>query len=272
MFLYIITVHLNDAASFAKTANSLLKLSKNYQDWHWLIKDGGSSEECIVQVNGELSKFSKGKYDLIIENDVGIYDAMNQSINQIKDYNSHSLFLNAGDQLTEEFSNLLLSKSITTKGIDIVYGPHLRIGASGKVTIQGVPNALDFAYLLGKTINHQSVIIRTSLLKKYPFNLEYRVVADWVQLFSLLKFENPVTLCIEVPISIYEGGGYSEKNDTLRLEERNNFIESQYSEWERESLNLLSRIRSREWFLFVQRSLDSPKRSLALSLLSRILK
>ncbi len=135
--------------------------------------------------------------------------------------------------------------------------------------INNVPREIDFAYLVGKTINHQSYLIKSGLLKKYPFKNDYSIVADWVQLMEIFRNEKPVIKKLDFPIAIYEGGGISEKQDDLRILQRAEYLKSIYSEWELLSIIKLSRMRQRPWYDFIVRALDSPKRSSILKLLSR---
>jgi hypothetical protein len=266
--LYIVTVHLNNSPSFKKTAESLFHLNKSFSAWKWLIKDGNSTEVHQEQVSKSLVAFQGEKVNFVAQEDSGIYDAMNQALSLLSDDEAHCLFLNAGDCLTSEFMSSIGKILDDPKNADILYGDHYQI-KKGSLARQKSPKEIDFAYLLGKTINHQSLMIKVKWLKKYPFQTDYKVVADWVQLFSIMKNENIRVKNCEMPIAVYEGGGYSALNDELRLLERRIFLESMYSKWEMDSLNFLSRMRIRPWFELVERSLNSPKRGLIMTWLAK---
>jgi hypothetical protein len=134
------------------------------------------------------------------------------------------------------------------------------------------PPTLDFPYLLSKTINHQSLIIKGKWVKKYPFKTDYNIVADWVQLFEILKNENIIIKKLGYPICLYEGGGISEIQEDKRKTERVNYLRSIYSDWELEGLLVLSRLRQRKWYDFLLKSLDSPKRGMILAVISKWMK
>jgi hypothetical protein len=229
----------------------------------WIIKDGKSTDETIDFLN-EL----KLNISLTIESssDKGIYDAMNQSLEFIND-EDWVLFLNAGDQLSKEFVNKYSVRHFEGADIvfsDMLYGENLKMIEA--------PLTLDFPYLLGKTVNHQSIIIKGKWVKKYPFKTDYNIVADWVQLFEILKNENIIIKKLGYPICIYEGGGISEIQEEKRKMERMKFLKSVYSDWELEGLLVLSRLRQRRWYDFLLKSLDSPKRGIILAGISKWMK
>jgi hypothetical protein len=268
--LYIVTVHLNNSNSFKKTAESLFHLNKFFSAWKWLIKDGNSTEFHQEQVSKSLVAFQGKNVNFVTQEDSGIYDAMNQALSLLSDDEAHCLFLNAGDCLTSEFMSSIGKILDDPNNADILYGDHYQI-KKGSLALQKSPKEIDFAYLLGKTINHQSLMIKVKCLKKYPFQTDYKVVADWVQLFSMMKNENIRAEYFNLPFVVYEGGGYSEKNDQLRIKERQSFLERCFSQWELESLQILSRMRTRAWYPLLNRALNSPKRSWFLSVLSRLI-
>lgn len=265
MKLSIVTVHLNNYAGFQKTLASIILFSKKGIVFNWIIKDGSSTFEVINKIKADVSTIdSLVNTSLLILEDNGVYDAMNQAMTEIPQ-NSLVLFLNSGDQLSPSFIDNY--RQYENQEFDFIYSDTM---LENRRTIWRSPETIDFSYLLAKTINHQSYFINVDLLKKYPFKTKYSIVADWVQLMEIFRNETIRTKKLKYPISVYEGGGVSEKNDQTRIDERILYLKSIYSEWELESLLLLSRIRSRTWFPFLLKSLNSPRRSAILSLLSRI--
>ncbi len=265
MNLFFITVHLNHYSGFQRTFESIQKFSQRKIQFSWIIKDGGSDETVIEKIKNDLSQFEdQTNIEFIISTDNGVYDAMNQAVNVVDSEDSLVLFLNAGDELSTNFIDAF---DYNNKNSDFVYSDTIMNGVLNKS-----PQYIDFAYLLGKTINHQSYFIKVELLKKYPFKTEYSIVADWVQLMEIFKNETLQIKKLEYPIAVYEGGGISEKQDDLRIHQRKQYLRSNYSDWELESLMKIARIRQRPWYDFVVKSLDSPKRSRALTSLAKLLK
>lgn len=268
--LYIVTVHLNNSTSFKRTTDSLVQLNGHYTNWEWLVKDGLSTNLHTLQLQNTLQFFPNDNNKVISCADSGIYDAMNQAVGYLSNDNAYCMFLNAGDILNTEKLHIFKALFDKHSEPDIIYCDHLQPGSNGTKLVKA-PENLDFAYLLGKMVNHQSIFIKVKWLKKYPFNTSYKVISDWIQLFSLLKNERILIQYVNEPLVVYEGGGFSEKNNQTRLDERKQFLMCIYSEWELESLQILSRLRSRSWFPLLTKSLNSPRRSALLSLLSRII-
>jgi hypothetical protein len=259
--LKIITIHLNNLNGFKKTLNSINKFSEKNNLFQWLIKEGNSEHEVIKCIESSINGINEAY--LQIAEDTGVYDAMNQSLEFIND-DDWVLYLNAGDQLSQEF--VIKYSEQHFKGADIVFSDML-YGENQKLI--EAPATLDFSYLLGKTINHQSLIIRGKWIKKYRFNTNYSIVADWVQLFEILKNENIVVKKLAYPICVYEGGGMSEIQEEKRKTQRFNYLKSAYSDWELEGLLTLSRLRQRNWYGFLLKSIDSPQRNMILTLISK---
>ncbi len=260
----IITVHLNNLNGFKKTLHSINEFSEKKIVFQWLIKDGNSESEVIKCIESLIICSKEANLHTTV--DTGVYDAMNQSLEYIFD-DDWVLFLNAGDQLSKEFVNNYNIRHF--EGADIVFSDMLH---GVNLEMVEAPPTLDFAYLLGKTVNHQSLIIKGKWIKKYKFNTNYFIVADWIQLFEILKKENIVVKKLSYPICVYEGGGFSEIQDEERKTQRIDYLKSVYSEWELEGLLVLSRLQQRKWYDFLLKSLDSPKRGMILKVISKWLK
>jgi len=262
--LKIITIHLNNSNGFKKTLNSISAFSENNNVFEWLIKDGNSESEVIKFIESSINGINWA--NLQIAKDTGVYDAMNQSLEFIEE-DDWVLFLNAGDQLSQVFIGEFNKQHFEYADIvfsDMLYGEDLKMIEA--------PPTLDFAYLLGKTVNHQSLIIKGKWIKRYKFNTDYTIVADWVQLFEILKNENIIVKKLNYPICVYEGGGISEIQEEKRKTQRMDYLKSVYSEWELEGLFNLSRLRQRNWYDFLLKSLDSPKRDMILKVVSKCVK
>jgi len=264
--LKIITIHLNNSKGFEKTFKSIYPLLSSSNKIHWIIKDGNSDDQELNKIKQQLEKVDSKKYQLIQKPDLGIYDAMNHTIELIDDHD-YVIFINSGDQINQEFVRELNDKHL--KGADIIFADMLYGEDQKKID---APEQIDFAFILSKTINHQSLIIKGEWIKKYPFKTQYKIVADWVQLFEILKNNKILIKKLVYPICLYEGGGISEIQKDERKVERINYLKSVYSEWEMEGLLLLSRLRQRKWYNFVLKSLDSPRRGIILTVFAKWIK
>ena len=263
MNLTIISIHLNHYEGFKSTYKSISELYKKGTVFKWIIKDGGSNPEILIKIKHDLALLQKDTITFVSTTDKGVYDAMNDAMAMVSN-NGMVLFLNCGDQLSPEFINQIHQESL--HDFDFVYSETQLKGTAEKFI---APKYIDFAYLVGKTINHQSYLIKSELLKKHVFNTHYSIVADWVQLMEIFRNEKLLIKILNFPIAIYEWGGISEKHNDLRILQRAEYLKSNYSEWELNSIIKLSRMRQRPWYDFIVRALDSPKRSAILKLLSR---
>jgi hypothetical protein len=238
-------------------------LYKKGTAFKWIIKDGGSDSDILIKIKHDLALLQNDTITFVSTKDKGVYDAMNEAMLGLSD-NEMVLFLNCGDELSPEFINRINKGAL--REFDFVYSDTLIKGSTEKFIS---PQNIDFAYLVGKTINHQSYLIRSKLLKQFPFKTHFSIVADWVQLMEIFRNHKLVIKKLDFPFAIYEGGGISEKQDDLRILQRAEYLKSIYSEWELNSIIKLSRMRQRPWYDFIVRALDSPKRSSILKLLSR---
>ena len=263
MKLTIISIHLNNYQGFQSTYSSLNALFNSNIPFKWIIKDGCSDLDILTQIKQDLKDHNENTI-LFSEKDNGVYDAMNLAMELVAP-NEMVLFLNCGDQLSSEFISQISTKDLDN--FDLIYSDTLLKDSTQRFI---APINIDFAYLVGKTINHQSFMTKSDILKKYPFNIHYNIVADWVQLMELFRNEKLKIKKFNFPISIYEGGGISEQQDDLRIVQRAEYLKSVYSEWELDSIIKISRIRQRTWYDFITDALDSPKRSWILKQLSRI--
>ncbi len=251
----IVTLNLNNLNGLKKTAYSIPKLD----GIEWIVIDGISTDGSLEF----LSTFDRNPDILISEKDSGIYDAMNKGI-QFSN-GEYVNFMNSGDLFEENFFKNCNHEFDGSS--DIIYGNTLlNDGKSLKS-----PTNLDFFYILNKMINHQSLFIKRNLLLKYPFNLKFKIVADWVQLFNILKHENPNLKYLNQTVCIYDTTGFSSRLDSERKNEKNIFLKSLYSDWELKDLNKLSKIRIRNWFQLIDRAIDSKRLGNLFSLLNRII-
>jgi hypothetical protein len=261
--LTIISIHLNNYQGFHSTYSSLNALFNSNIPFKWIIKDGCSDLDILTQIKQDLKDHNDNTL-LVSEKDKGVYDAMNKAMELVAP-NEMVLFLNCGDQLSSEFISQIRSKDLDS--FDFIYSDTFLKDSTQKFI---APGNIDFAYLIGKTINHQSFMIKSDILKKYPFNKDYSIVADWVQLMEIFRNEKLKIKKLNFSISIYEGGGISEQQDDLRIIQRAEYLKAVYSEWELDSIIKISRMRQRPWYNFIVDAIDSPRRSWILKQLSRI--
>jgi glycosyltransferase involved in cell wall biosynthesis len=261
VILSIVTINRNNKTGLEKTLKSIHP--KIAIDFEHIIIDGNSQDGSVELIEEYSAKYS---INWITESDSGIFNAMNKGLNLIQ--GDYVIFMNSGDVLCE---GVLTSELLeTVVKYDITYGDIFV--SVGNVVIQTKQTeSLDFLYMMGKTICHQSVFMKSELSKKYRFteNSEFSLMGDWIQLFEILKNEKVLINKIDQNICIYDGEGQSEIYADTRHFQRKKYLERYYSPWELECLIEWNRLRNRSYYLLIKKSLDSYKYSYLLNLLSR---
>lgn len=212
----IVTVVYNGESTIEETIQSVI--TQTYDNIEYIIIDGASADNTIKVAEKFKGKISK----IISEKDNGIYDAMNKGIHNAG--GDYMLFLNSGDVLASNnaiesvFNNVNISD-------DIIYGNFIAVdrirNIKGEIAAKPVLNIWS-----GMIFSHQSVFIKTCLLKNHPFDTSYQIAADYNQIVELYKINSKF---LYVPIIISEisirGVSYSNINTTyerIRILRKNN--------------------------------------------------
>ena len=202
----IIVVSLNTKVDFLKTLKSINK--QTYKNYEILVVDGNSSDGTkkeIIKRKKTISKF-------VIEKDRGIYHAMNKGIKMSS--GKWTIFMNSGDLFYKNnVLNNFLSENV--KNCDIVYGDTL---VSAK-NLRYVVNSKSFEHkTLLMPFCHQSVFVKSNILKKRNFSLIYRFSSDFDFFYycylSRKKFQK-----IDYIISKVKSGGFADKNRQMVFNE-----------------------------------------------------
>lgn len=222
--LSIIIVSYNTKLSFLRTIQSIIsQKNKNYEI---IVIDGNSSDGT----NKEIEKMSKIISKYLIEDDTGIYNAMNKGINLAK--SEWSIFLNSGDiffndQILEKFNNLKIIDE------EIIFGDTVINNGDFLYKLKG--NKFENETVL-MPFCHQSVIVKTHLLKSYKFKQEYKISSDF-EFFLRCFIEKHKFQYFEEVISIVESGGvsdtkrqlvFNENISILKKQNKNNLIKKIY--------------------------------------------
>ena len=164
MLISIITINLNGLSGLRGTFHSVIK--QTYTDYEFIVVDGCSTDGSVEFICENSKKFTH----IIIENDEGIYDAMNKGIGKAK--GSYLLFLNSGDEFNEHLSlqNLVTALSDT----DLVF---LRYKNQQDFITRNL-NFSDFWFNFPYC--HQAILFKRNLFLDIGiFDLKFKVAADW---------------------------------------------------------------------------------------------
>lgn len=218
-FFSIIVVCLNPGEKLGKTLESIQ--SQVFQDFEVIVKDGISSDgslACITEI------LDKEKVRLIRKKDQGIYDAMNQAVHQAE--GEYVYYLNCGDlfysrEVLEEMQKFIrfaqgAEQGNKTQGI--YYGNIFERLTGQKVTSN--PH-MDAFGCYRNVPCHQACFYSRELLLAHPFQLSYRVRADYEQFlwcFFAGQREYKVRFAYtDLLIADYEGGGFSEAEENRKI-------------------------------------------------------
>ena len=163
----IITVVYNAKDLLEQTILSIINCPHNTE---LIIIDGGSTDgtvDIIKKYQDYITYWSS-------EPDKGIYDAMNKGWDKAN-INNHILFLGAGDTIIQ-------LPAYTDLKDNCIYFGEVIIGNQ-----RVFKSKFDFRLKIGNTMHHQALLIPKKLHPQSPFNIKYKVYADFDFNQRLLK-------------------------------------------------------------------------------------
>jgi len=226
----IITVCLNPGDKLKMTLESVLQQSCT--DWEVVLKDGGSKDGSIEQWQQESAGIPGAeRIKVFTERDKGIYDAMNQAVAHAT--GEFILFLNCGDVFPDKEvleKTLKVLDAQVQAGTDmeklVVYGN--TYSEKNGVVIASSPEITGFTCYRNIPC-HQSCFYSTALCKGKPYNLQYKIRADYDHFLWCFYEAKAKFVHMELPVASYEGGGFSEsKANRQRDKQEHKLITSNY--------------------------------------------
>lgn len=208
----IIVVCYNEEKRIGETLESIF--CQTYSDYECIIVDGGSSDGTLDKIEQYRKRFEEKRIlmKILSEPDKGIYDAMNKGVslsagNWINFMNSGDCFHDA-EVLRRVAAQMQDNKSIVI-GRVIGYDGYLgRLYESQD--IKDLEKGMAFC--------HQAIFAKRELLVVHPFDLRYRICADYEWLLDMY-LQNTEIECIDVIVADYDADGISNKNAELSRDE-----------------------------------------------------
>lgn len=202
----IITITFNNLKGLKDTINSVVTQSEfNYE---LIIIDGFSSDGTIEYLN----TLNHENITTVSEKDNGIYDAMNKGVKLSN--GEWIIFMNAGDVFN---SNHVIKDFISNHfNEDLIYGNSVIKYNTGVIRSLS-PKPLKCLWK-GMSFSHQSVFVRSYLMKSKLFNSDYKYCADFNFIFSLYLNKKKFHYW-NYPISNIEAGGVSDSKRYISTNE-----------------------------------------------------
>lgn len=196
----VVTVVRNDRAGFEATRRSLA--AQTFRDFEWIVVAGSSSDGTAIAVGaaaaaGEVARIAGGV-------DGGPYAAMGRGA--ALSTARHLLFLNAGDRLAAADTLERVGAALSAGPVDLLYGDHILDGGDGTASL--VP-ALHHSTIASRMFtSHQSMVYATALVRRFGFDPQYAVAADYVLTLHALM-GNIRVVRVPYPISRVAPAGIS---------------------------------------------------------------
>lgn len=202
----VVTVCYNSFDMLKETMQNVDK--QTYDNFEYIVVDGNSSDgtvDYLKNYNGKLTKY-------ISEPDKGIYDAMNKGVKISS--GDYVIFLNAGDIFAEDNT---LYKIFHNKDYDsdIIYGDVIRKMRDGRLILKKAPKPYNSHKMY---FCHQSSFAKRDCLIDYPFDLKYKLSADF-NFCKILTLLNKKFTQLDLPIAIYDMTGVSNTKRSSGLKE-----------------------------------------------------
>lgn len=208
----VITICLNMEQEIEETIQSVL--DQDWDDFEYLIKDGGSKDRTLEIARSFSADFEKRgiPYRIISQPDSGIYDAMNQAVQESQ--GEWLIFMNAGDRFAAPSILTQVQLSDVLDTADIVYGDQI-LSLHGMYRYYKAFPLEDMRFYM--TIRHQSTFTRKELLIARPYSLEYRICSDYLFYLHMYLEEKRFSY-LPFAVSISDSTGISSDKQALNRE------------------------------------------------------
>lgn len=216
MKLTIITINYNNREGLSHTLASVR--SQRCRDFEYLVVDGGSSDgsrELILENEDIVSSW-------VSEPDGGIYNAMNKGVGMAS--GEYCLFLNSGDTLhSPDVVGRVLEAGLEA---DIVFGRVLNVWPDGRRREYVPSQEMTLHWIMQTGIHHAGAFIRTSLMRRIPYDESLRICADRKFFIRALVVENCTFSTLPFLVCDFEVGGVSSTSPERVREESWEIMES----------------------------------------------
>jgi putative colanic acid biosynthesis glycosyltransferase len=202
----IITVTYNNLSGLQDTFISVNK--QTFDGYEHIVIDGNSNDGSQEFLSEQIDN---KKLIYLSEKDKGIYNAMNKGIALAS--GDWLLFLNAGDKFPTDstLEELSMTGVFEDNDLDLIYGDKL----DSESRIIKAERELSCLYYGEMPACHQSIFFRGNI----RYDEYFRIFGD-IDLLSKIYISHPNYKYVDMPISIFEGGGVSSKITWVKRKEK----------------------------------------------------
>lgn len=195
----VVTVVYNGEQYLEETILSVI--DQTYDNIEYIIIDGKSTDKTV-----EIIKKYESKIDYwVSEKDSGLYDAMNKGL--FLATGKWINFMNCGDT----FQNIETVDKVFVNdhSAGVIYGD-VMFSFDGTNAVYVKAKELD-NFWKGMQFVHQASFVLTALMRKYPFDTSFKLIADYKSLYQIYLSRVAFTY-IDMPICKFQAGGLSDNN------------------------------------------------------------
>jgi glycosyltransferase involved in cell wall biosynthesis len=207
----IVTINYNNKEGLQRTIDSVV--SQTFHDFEWLLIDGGSTDGSRDLLEKNQIHFSYW----CSEKDKGVYNAQNKGIQRAQ--GEYVLLLNSGDYLAD--ADVLAKVVKCDAHSDFILG-NMIVQHEGIKYIWDIKEEMLTArqFFYG-TLPHPGTFIKRTMFDKYGlYDENMKICSDWKFFVEAILIGQSSIKKIPVTISVFEGGGISDKMLELRNQER----------------------------------------------------
>lgn len=205
----IITINYNNSQGLRQTIDSVL--SQTYQDFEYIIIDGGSTDGSV----GVLKEYDDNIHFWVSEPDNGIYHAMNKGIAHA--HGDYCIFMNSGDSFYNQ--TVLERVNAANPTEDVVVGK-VAIDRQDHIISPPPKGDLTMYHLYSGSIPHQGSFIKTSLLLQFPYDENLKISSDWKFFVQILIVNNGSIRYLDEFVARYDTEGLSSSNPKMMRQEK----------------------------------------------------
>lgn len=177
-------------------------MGQDFEDWELIVKDGGSKFAIREQLPDD------GRIRLVERKDLGIFDAMNQGLDEVS--GQFICFLNAGDSLfASDVLGFVAQACKQHPMVEFFYGDVAK--PTSRSGFELYPERLSRRFLFSRGICHQAWFVRHSVYDRLGgYETDLPSGGDPRYLLRMVLEHQVSHRGLRRPVVTYQGGGLSQ--------------------------------------------------------------